>query len=161
MLQETLALTQREFRRWLRAWYAVIITFVTPLFWLALYGQSFNFANLFSPARLPPQFQAFASSFAEVTSQMIRAVFGTEQYFAYAATGMLAVFILFTTMFNGMSLVWDRRFGFLTKLLVSPIRRESIFLSRMISGVIRGLLQVTVVFAIAALLGLQFAPGYF
>jgi ABC-2 type transport system permease protein len=155
---EVQALTGRELRRWFRAWYAVVITFITPFVWLTVFGKSFNFAGVFSvPGIVPP---AFAEQFQELSRRIVTTIFGTYDYFTYLAAGMLAVFLLFTTMFNGMSLVWDRRIGFLAKLVAAPIRRESIFLSRVLSGVIRGLLQVTVIFAIALLFGLNLGTGF-
>jgi len=62
-------------------------------------------------------------------------------------------------MFSGMSLIFDRRLGFLNRLLVSPVRRETIFLSRVLATVIRSILQFTGLFIIAIALGISLAPG--
>jgi ABC-2 type transport system permease protein len=60
-------------------------------------------------------------------------------------------------MFSGMSIVWDRRFGFLNKLKVSPIPRGVVPLSRIMATVIRSLIQVSIVLIIA--LAFQYIPG--
>lgn len=158
MMAEVLALAKRDLVKWSRARYALVISFITPFFWLTLFGSSLNISGLF---RVPIDVPApIAQAFSEIAGRIVIQLFGTHDYFTYLAAGMLAVFILFTTMFNGMSLVWDRRFGFLNRLLVAPIRRESIFLSRVISGVVRSLIQVTVIFAISTIFGLGFGQGF-
>ncbi len=63
-------------------------------------------------------------------------------------------------MFSGMSVVWDRRFGFLNKVLVAPIRRESIILAKVLSAVTRGLFQALLVFSIAFAFGLRLGSAF-
>jgi ABC-2 type transport system permease protein len=82
---------------------------------------------------------------------------GAPDYFSFMALGMLAVNALFTCMFSGMSIVWDRRFGFLNKLKVAPIPRGVVPLSRILATVIRSVIQVTVVLIIA--LAFLYVPG--
>ncbi|HKM77391.1 MAG TPA: ABC transporter permease [Candidatus Bathyarchaeia archaeon] len=73
-----------------------------------------------------------------ISQQLVQSTFGTNDYFSFLAVGMLSFVALFTAMYSGMSIVWDRRLGFLNKL-----------------PVIRGLTQSAVVFVIAILLGLD------
>ena len=47
--------------------------------------------------------------------------------------------LLFNSAFSGGSIVWDRRFGFLNKLLAAPIPRTSIFLSKVLSTIFKGM----------------------
>jgi ABC-2 type transport system permease protein len=73
---------------------------------------------------------------------------------------MLSVVVLFTAMFSGMSVVWDRRFGFLNKLLVAPISRGSIVLAKVLSSVTRSMIQVLLIFAVAFAFGLQVGNAF-
>lgn len=68
---------------------------------------------------------------------------------------MLSFVVLFTTMFSGMSIVWDRRFGFLNKVLSTPVSRGSIVMAKVLSSVLRSLAQAGIVLAIAVILGMQ------
>ncbi len=152
------ALVSREMKKWYRRRIAILFTFVTPLFWLALFGKSMNLYKLFKiPDTVPPQ---FINIIQEAIDQIIIAAFGTKDYFTFLATGMFSVFILFSSMFSGMSLIFDRRLGYLSRLLVSPVKREIIFLSRVIASTIRNLLQFTALFIIALALGLNIGPGF-
>jgi ABC-2 type transport system permease protein len=143
MLRETWALYIREMKHWYRVKIQIFMALIQPIVWLGLFGQSFNFTNLI-PGGIPGYDPSLILS-------------GAPDYFSYLATGMLAVIALFTTMFAGMSLVWDRRFGFLTKLRVSPIPRGIVPISRMNSAVTRAIVQALIVLVIA--LGFAYVPG--
>jgi len=144
MLRQTWALTLRELKHWYRVKVQIFMTLLQPIVWLGLFGQAFNLGGLFAQSGLPPG--AFAAQFS-----------GAPDYFSFMAVGMLAVIALFTCMFSGMSIVWDRRFGFLNKLKVAPIPRGVVPVSRILATVIRAMIQVGVVFAIA--LAFIYVPG--
>jgi ABC-2 type transport system permease protein len=144
MIRETWALTVRELKHWYRARIQIFMTIIQPIVWLGLFGQAFNLGALFSTPGAPPGL--FAATFA-----------GAPDYFSFMSVGMLAVITLFTCMFSGMSIVWDKRFGFMTKLKVAPIPRGSIPLSRIMATVVRALVQASMVFIIA--LAFNFVPG--
>jgi ABC-2 type transport system permease protein len=95
----------------------------------------------------------------EIASKVLISRFGTTDYFSYLAAGMISFIILFTSMSSGMTMVWDRRLGFLNKLLVTPIPRPIIILSKTTSAVLRALVQATIVILVATLLGMQYKPN--
>ncbi len=162
MIDETTVLTMRELKKFFRSPFLLLMTFIQPVMWLGLFGKAFNLSGLFSIPRevldqLPP---SVTSSFSQITNQALRSIFGgTTDYFSYMAAGMLSVIILFTSMFSGMSIVWDRRLGFLNKLLAAPISRMSIVLSKVLSSIVRGLIQATLVFLVALALGFHAASA--
>lgn len=163
MISETVALTKREVKKWLKNPFLLFMMFVQPVIWLGLFGKAFNLSGLISVpsdllSQLPPQLQ---EQVPILLNQMISETFGgTTDYFTYMAAGMLSVIILFTAMFSGMSIVWDRRFGFLNKLLVAPISRGSIIFAKVASSVIRGMFQALLIFSIAFAFGLQVGDAF-
>ena len=68
---------------------------------------------------------------------------------------MLAFIILFTAAFAGMSVVWDRRFGFMNKALSTPVGRGAIVIGKVLQSVIRSLVQAVIVLGIAIVLGMD------
>jgi ABC-2 type transport system permease protein len=152
MLSETFALVVRDLRRWYRTPGQIILVFTTPLMWLLLFGQAFNIGKLAQGA----------------PGVDIREVFGgATDYFSFMAVGQTTFIILFGSLFSGVSLIWDRKTGFLAKLQVAPISRASIPVSRMLSTVVKALLQAAVVLVLAAvfvfipgLSGLRFSPDF-
>ncbi len=169
MMGETYALVSRELKRFYRQRFAIVFTIITPLFWLALFGKSLNLGGLFSVAPgtlsqlaelLDVPLSQLSEAFSLVFESITKSLFGTTDYFTFMASGMLSILILFTSMWSGMSIVWDRRFGFLNKLLVSPIPTSSIVLSKVFSTVIRGMVQAVLVFSVAMFLGLRVAEGF-
>jgi len=155
MISETWALTVREVKKWVREPILLFMMIIQPVIWLGLFGKAFNLTGLIQlPPNLPPQFR-------EMINQMLRSTFGgTTDYFTYMAAGMICVIVLFTAMFSGMSLVWDRRFGFLNKLLAAPIPRGSIILAKINSSVMRGMFQAILVLGIAMGLGLKVGDAF-
>ncbi len=159
MIEEVFALTTREIKKWFKNPFLLFMMIIQPVIWLGLFGKALNLTGLVSvdTSGLPPD---LTRQFSQLVNEAVSSLFGTEDYFTYMAAGMLSTIVLFTAMFSGMSVVWDRRFGFLNKLLVAPIRRESIILSKMLSSVLRGLFQALLVFSIAFTFGLKLGNNF-
>ncbi|MEM4199579.1 MAG: ABC transporter permease, partial [Nitrososphaerota archaeon] len=95
--------------------------------------------------------------FAAIANEILARFFGSSDidFFSYIAVGMMGVILLFTSISSGMSIAWDRRLGFLNKLLVAPISRSSIILGKVISSVVRGVTQSLLVMLIGLALGMK------
>jgi len=108
------ALTNRDLVKWYKNPIQLFISLIQPVVWLGLFGKALNFGS-------------FISSQPGITSAEVTAInlqtFGTANYFNFLGAGMLAFIILFTAAFAGMSVVWDRRFGFMNKALSTPVGR--------------------------------------
>src|SRR5512138_741882 len=59
---------------------------------------------------------------------------GGGNYIQFLAPGIIAMSILFTAIFSGIEIIWDRQFGFLKETLVAPVSRFSIMLGRTMGG---------------------------
>ena len=73
--------------------------------------------------------------------------------------GIILMTVLFGGVFAGMSIVWDRRIGYLEKLLAAPISRAAIPLGKMVASAIQGGFQGLLILLIAVGLGVRFATG--
>lgn len=93
-------------------------------------------------------------------SLILKATFGTDSYISFMAVGMIAFTALFTTMFSGMSVVWDRRLGFLNKVLSTPVSRAVIILSKVFSATLRSMFQASIILLIAIPLGFKVGLGF-
>lgn len=93
----------------------------------------------------------------------LRASFGSGaghngvDFVSFLVPGVVSMTVLFSSMFAAISIVWDREFGFLKELLVSPVPRTIIVLSKMLSASVTALLEVTITLIVAPLLGAQFS----
>jgi ABC-2 type transport system permease protein len=161
------ALTNRELKKWYKNPFVFIVTMIQPIIWMGLFGKAFNLGALFVgvpvtlPSGLPPQLQTtIRQSISDLMKQMFNNTFGTSDYFSFMAIGMLAFIALFTTMSSGMSIVWDRRLGFLNKVLSTPVARGSILMSKVFAAVIRTIVQAAIVLVFALVLGLVPGPDF-
>jgi ABC-2 type transport system permease protein len=79
-------------------------------------------------------------------------------YQQYLFPGIIGQTLLFTAMFMGISVIWDKEFGFMKEILVAPVSRFTIFLGKMFGDSTAALLQGVIVFAFGFLLGIPFDP---
>jgi ABC-2 type transport system permease protein len=117
----------REVKRYLRDRTRIVSSFFQPLLWLVIFGSGVR----------------------------ISGSIGGLSYQQYIFPGIIGQTLLFTSMFMGISVIWDREFGFLKEILVAPISRFSIFLGKMFGDSTDAVIQGIIVFLLGALLGVR------
>ena len=122
----------RELLRWLTDRRRLVAGMVQPLLWLFVLGTGL--------------------------SRVVRP--GTEglDFRTFLFPGVLATSVMFTAVFSGVSVVWDREFGFLREMLVAPISRTSIMAGKCLGGAIVATVQALVLVALAGLAGVPYHP---
>jgi len=80
---------------------------------------------------------------------------GQGNYLEFIAPGIIGMSIIFTAIFNGMQVIWDRQFGFLKETLVAPVSRLSIMFGRTLGGATVAATQGTLVLIIATIAGFR------
>ena len=115
----------REVKRYLRSRVQIIASLGNPILYLLVLG--FGLGPVFRRA-------------------------GNGDYLQFVAPGIIGMSILFTSIFSGIGLLWDRQFGFLKEMLVAPVSRMQIMVGRTLGGstvaVFQGLL-ITVICLLA------------
>ncbi|MCL4384601.1 ABC transporter permease [Patescibacteria group bacterium] len=84
---------------------------------------------------------------------------GNGNYIQFLAPGIILMSVLFTGVFSGIDLIWDRQFGFLKETLVAPVSRLSIILGKTLGGATVAVIQGIIVFLLTLLVG--FRPANF
>jgi ABC-2 type transport system permease protein len=80
---------------------------------------------------------------------------GQGSYIQFLVPGVVGMAIIFTSIFNGMQIIWDRQFGFLKETLVAPVPRVAIMLGRTFGGATVATVQGCIVFALTVVFGFQ------
>jgi ABC-2 type transport system permease protein len=78
---------------------------------------------------------------------------GQGNYFEFLAPGIIGMSIIFTAIFSGMEVIWDRQFGFLKETLVAPMSRFNIMIGRTLGGATVATMQGLVVMLISLIFG--------
>jgi ABC-2 type transport system permease protein len=117
----------RDIKRFWRDTPRRVGAFVQPLIYLFLLGTGLQAA-----------FKVFGGS--------------NVQYVKFMFPGILAMTVLFTAVFSAISILWDREFGFLKEVLVSPVPRTSVAVGKIFGGATQAMIQA------AILLALMFFP---
>ncbi len=106
---------------------------VQPALWLLLFGEAFSRSATLNTGGVP--------------------------YLAYLTPGILAQAVTFVSIFNGLSIIWEKDMGLMQKILSTPITRTALVLGKMLSASTRSFFQLLVVTALALALGLRFEWG--
>jgi ABC-2 type transport system permease protein len=122
------ALWMREVKRYLRSKPQVLASLGQPLMYLLVLG--FGLGPVFAKA-------------------------GQGDYLQFVAPGVVGMTVLFSSIFSGVGLLWDRQFGFLKETLVAPVPRLQIMLGRTLGGATTATIQGTLVLTVCLLAGFR------
>ena len=78
---------------------------------------------------------------------------GAGNYIQFLAPGIVVMSVLFTSIFTGLEIIWDKQFGFLKETLVAPVPRWQILMGKVLGGASVAMIQGTLVFLITLLAG--------
>jgi ABC-2 type transport system permease protein len=143
------ALTNRELKKWYQAPIVFVISIIQPVIWMGLLGKAMNIGALI-PSNIP----------GVNPTTVLQQTLGTPNYFSFMAMGMIAFTTVFTSAFIGMSVVWDRRLGFLNKVVSTPVYRSVIILSKVLSATLRSMFQAAIVTVVAVIFGLKLGANF-
>src|SRR5450756_1923357 len=121
----------RDFKRFWRDRIRRVAAFIQPLVFLFILGTGLQAA-----------FKVFGAG-------------GKTKYVVFMYPGILGMTVLFTSVFSAMSILWDREFGFLKEVLVSPVPRSSVAVGKIFGGATTACLQGSILMALA------FFPWFF
>jgi ABC-2 type transport system permease protein len=118
----------RQLKRYVRSRSRIVASLGQPLLFLVALG--FGFGPIFQRA-------------------------GQGNYIQFLAPGVIGMTVLFTSVFSGVELIWDRQFGFLKETLVAPVPRILIMIGRTLGGATVAIIQGFIVLAICMAAGFR------
>src|SRR5690349_9729851 len=80
---------------------------------------------------------------------------GEGSYVQFVAPGVIAMTVLFSSVFSGITLLWDRQFGFLKATLVAPVPRYQIMLGRTLGAATVAMIQGLLVMIVCFIAGMR------
>src|SRR5438874_12833366 len=91
-------------------------------------------------------------------SPLVKARAGGIDFRTFIFPGVLAMTVLFTSIFSAVSIVWDREFGFLREMMVAPVRRGALVVGKCCGGASVATLQGVLILALAGLVHVPYSP---
>lgn len=123
------ALWLREVKVFFREKSRLVASTFTPLLWLFVIGSGFG-------------------SLPSIHSM---------DYQKFIFPGIICMSIVFSSVFFGSYIIWDRKFDFLKSVMVAPVSRSTIFTGK-IGGMTNSLIQVSILLVVGLIIGVQFSP---
>jgi ABC-2 type transport system permease protein len=118
----------RQFKRYIRSPARLVASLAQPMMFLIALG--FGLGSIFARA-------------------------GQGNYIQFLVPGIVAMSIIFSSIFSGMEMLWDRQFGFLKETLVAPVPRFAIMLGRVAGGATTAMIQGAIVLFISLAFGFR------
>jgi ABC-2 type transport system permease protein len=120
-------LWKREMLRYVRERTRLVSSVITPILWLVIFGTGLGM------------------TLGRATGY---------NYTQFIFPGIIAQTLLFTAMFLGISVIWDKQFGFMKEILVAPISRISIYIGKMLGTGTSSMIQGLIVLLLGFLIGI-------
>jgi ABC-2 type transport system permease protein len=121
----------REMKRFVRAKSRIIGSLIMPLFFLAFLGLGFN-----------------RMAIPGISGQGVN-------YIRFLVPGIIGMTLLFSSTMQGLSVLWDKEFGFLKEIMVAPVSRVSLVLGRIAGGITTALIQSLLILLISVIMGFR------
>jgi len=118
----------RELKRYIRSRVQIVVSLVQPCLYLLALG--FGLGPVFQQA-------------------------GHGSYLQFMAPGIIGMTVLFSSVFSGIAMLWDRQFGFLKETLVAPVSRLQIMIGRTLGGATVAIIQGTLILTICLIAGFR------
>ncbi|NCP72057.1 ABC transporter permease [archaeon] len=134
MMNTVYILWQRQLKRFYRNKSRVIGSFAQPLLFLVAFG--FGFGPVFEQA-------------------------GQGSYLQFLVPGIISMSVLFSSIFSGIELIWDKQFGFLKETLVAPVSRLKIMIGKVLGGATIAVMQGIIILLISLLFGFKIFNVWF
>ena len=118
----------RELKRYVRSRVQIVVSLGQPLLYLLALG--FGLGPVFQKA-------------------------GSGSYLQFVAPGVVGMTVLFSSVFSGIAMLWDRQFGFLKETLVAPVPRLHIMIGRTFGGATVAMIQGALILVVCLIAGFR------
>lgn len=129
------AIWLREFKVFLREKSRLVASTFTPLLWLFVIGAGFG----------------------STATNSEGGISGLD-YQKFIFPGIIGMSVIFSSVFFGSYVIWDRKFDFLKSVMVAPVSRTTIFLGKAFGGMTNSLIQAAILLVIGIVIGISYSP---
>lgn len=133
---------KRDMRRFVKFKHQLLSSLLQPVLWLAFFGMAMagNFDRILG---------------GDVSFPGVLAV----DYLTFMCAGIISATVLFTSIFGGFFVLFDKNWGLMREVMASPIRRRNIVSGLAFSGVTKAWIQAVIILVFGLVLGVDFFPG--
>lgn len=140
------AIWLREFKVFLREKSRLIASTFTPLLWLFVIGGGFG-STVANP-----------SAISGIGHSTVVEIGSGIAYQQFIFPGIICMSVIFSSVFFGSYIIWDRKFDFLKSVMVAPVSRTTIFIGKTFGGMTTSLIQAAILLIIGLGIGIHYSP---
>src|SRR5918998_4051121 len=131
ILSQVYAIWLREFKVFLRERSRLVASTFTPLLWLFVIGSGMG-----------------SNGFNSINANI--------DYQRFIFPGIVCMSVIFSSIFYGSYIIWDRKFDFLKSVMVAPVSRGIIFTGKTFGGMTNSLIQVSILLIVGGIIGIHY-----
>ncbi|MCA9702590.1 MAG: ABC transporter permease [Methanoregulaceae archaeon] len=133
----------RDMLRFVRFKTVLVSSLVQPALWLAFFGIA-----------MAANFDRLAGSVPTIPGVPV------VSYLTYMAAGVIAMTTLFTSLFGGIVLLFDKNWGLMREIMASPLPRNHVIFGIALSGMTKSFIQAGIIMVFGIFIGAEFFLGY-
>ena len=138
MMEAFSVMAYRQIKRFVRARSRLVGMIINPLIWIVFFGLGWS--------------KVFDFPYAEI-------IFGGVDYLTFLSPGVMSMTIFATSFVAGISVIWDKQFGFLKEVLVAPSSRSEAMAGRIVGDSLIALLQGAIILGLMFILASDLNPA--
>lgn len=143
MDMQFLAIYWRDMKRFVRFRAILFSSLVQPIIWMLFFGLGMS-SSFDSLSGFLPQHPGAL----------------TVNYLTFMGAGVIAMTTLFTSLFGGITLLFDRNWGLMKEMMAGPMSRIHILLGISLSGLTKSIVQSLIILGVGLLIGVAFFSGF-
>jgi len=149
------AMVYRQLKRWWNNRSRIVMTVVNPLVWMVFLGLGWG--GIFSPQNMPTvpgvsNMPVLIDMLRKAVENYFEQIFGGVDYITFMVTGIVVMSAFMASFISGISVIWDKQFGFLKETLVAPAPRGVVILGRIVGDSIVASVQALLIALVSLLL---------
>lgn len=144
MEQGFISIYWRDMIKFSRSRATIFLSLLQPILWLIFYGISMS-SNI----------NLFFSGNSEAPPGAV-----IVNYMTFITSGVIGMTILFTCLYSGQNLQFDKQYGLMKEIVVSPMPRSQILIGTTLSGITKCLIQTLIIISFSFVLGARFFAGF-
>jgi len=149
------AMVYRQLKRWWNNRSRIVMTVVNPLVWMVFLGLGWG--GIFSLQNMPTvpgvsNMPVLIDMLRKAVENYFEQIFGGVDYITFMVTGIVVMSAFMASFISGISVIWDKQFGFLKETLVAPAPRGVVILGRIVGDSIVASVQALLIALVSLLL---------
>jgi ABC-2 type transport system permease protein len=157
-LSPFIAMVYRQVKRWWSARSRIFTTVINPLIWIIFLGLGWGAVLSPSSVNSPSISGLPVNTITKIMQDYFNRLFGGVDYVTFMVSGMSVMTVFMASFLGGISVIWDKQFGYLKETLVAPAPRWLVVTGRIVGDSIVNVVQALIIILLSFIIATGINP---